>query len=94
MKETHIILDDPSLETNLVFIHVNYGYLPKTIEKLETQGLSLTTSIEIVKNVNDKLSSVSGKNGKEIQDKFKNVLDKNKGYEVLIKVFKFRQNCL
>jgi len=86
IKETQKILDDPSLETNLVFIHANYGYLPDTIEKLETQGLPLATSIEIVRNVCEKLSSVSGITGKLINDKFKNVLDKNKGFEVLQEV--------
>lgn len=74
------------METNLVFIHANYGYLPDTIEKLETQGLLLATSIEIVRNVCEKLSSVSGITGKLINDKFKNVLDKNKGFEVLQEV--------
>lgn len=83
IKETQKILDDPSLEANLVFIHANYGYLPDTIEKLETQGLPLATSIEIVRKVCDKLSSVSGITGKLINDKFKNVLDKNKGFEIL-----------
>jgi len=71
------------LETNLVFIHGNYGYLPDVIEKLETRGLSLTSSIEIVRKICEKLNSVSGITGKLINEKFKNVLDKNKGFEVL-----------
>lgn len=83
IKETQNILDDPLLETNLVFIHGNYGYLPDVIEKLETQGLSLTSSIEIVRKICEKLNSVSGITGKLINEKFKNVLDKNKGFEVL-----------
>jgi hypothetical protein len=84
------------LESNLVFIQANYGYLPDTIEKLEIQGLPLATSIDIFRNVYDKLSSVSGITGKLINDKFKNVLDKNKGFEVLQEVLKHiirRRNC-
>jgi hypothetical protein len=43
----------------------------------------LATNIEIVRHVCDKLSSVSRITSKLINDKFKNVLDKNKGFEVL-----------
>jgi hypothetical protein len=68
IKETQKILDDPLLETNLVFIHANYGYLFDITEKLETQELTLATSIEIVKNVCDKLHSVSGITRKLIND--------------------------
>jgi len=71
------------LETNLVYIHTNLGYLPDTIEKLENQGLPLATSIEIVRNFSDKLNSVSGNTGKLINEKFKNVLAKNKGFEFI-----------
>lgn len=76
-----ISMDDPLLEINLVFIHTNYEYLPD-IEKLETQGLTLATSVEIVRKVCDKLSSVSGITGELINNKFKNILDKNKRFVV------------
>ena len=71
------------METNLVYIHTNFGYLPDTIEKLENQGLPLATSIEIVRNVSDKLNSVSENTGTLINEKIKNVLAKNKGFEFI-----------
>lgn len=59
------------METNLAFNHAKYGYLSNVIKKLEKQGLLLETSIEIVRKVYDKLSSVSGITDKLINDKFK-----------------------
>lgn len=43
----------------------------------------MATSIEIVRKVCDKLNSVSGITGKLTNDEFKNVLDKNEGFEIL-----------
>jgi hypothetical protein len=83
IKEVQKILNNPSLETDLVYIHTNFGYLPDTIEKLENQGLPLATSIEIVRNISEKLNSVSGNTGMLINEKFKNVLAKNKGFEFI-----------
>jgi len=83
IKEAQKILNYPSSETNLVYIHTNFGYLPDIIEKLENQGLPLATSIEIVRNVSEKLNSVSGNTGMLINEKFKNVLSKNKGFEFI-----------
>jgi len=71
------------LEIEFIYIHTNFGYLPDTIEKLENQGLPLATSIEIVRNISDKLNSVSGHTGMLINEKFKNVLAKNKGFEFI-----------
>lgn len=36
------------MEPNLTFIHSNYGFLPSTITKLESQGISLTDSVTTV----------------------------------------------
>lgn len=83
IKETQQILADPSLVTNLVYIHTNYGYLPSEIEKLENQGLPLAASIEIARNICEKLNIVSGKTGEIINEKFKKVLGKNKGFKVI-----------
>lgn len=79
-------MDDSSLKTNLVYIYTNFGYLPDTIEKLENKGLPLPTSIKIVRNVSDKLYSVSGNTGEKlINDKFKNVLGKKKALNLFNK---------
>lgn len=71
IKETQQKFNDLYLETNLAFNHAKYGYLSDIIKKLEKQGFLLETSIEIVRKVYDKLSSVSGITGKLINDKFK-----------------------
>lgn len=40
IKEFQALLNEISMEPNLTFIHSNYGFLPSTITKLESQGVS------------------------------------------------------
>jgi len=39
------------METNLVFIHSNYGFIPAEITKHETQHVLLIEALSIVKKV-------------------------------------------
>ncbi|KAF0764342.1 Uncharacterized protein FWK35_00024147 [Aphis craccivora] len=75
-----------STSTDLVFIHSNYGFLPDAILKLENQGLSVIEAINIIKNVQNKLENVFCEIGISIHEKFKKVIEKNTGFETIIKI--------
>ncbi|XP_016655804.1 uncharacterized protein LOC107882241 isoform X1 [Acyrthosiphon pisum] len=70
----------PSIQSNLVYIVSNFGFLPDTITKLETRGVLLSKSVDIVNNIQIKLEECNGEIAKLILDKFNKVISKNKGW--------------
>lgn len=75
------LLADNSLEFNLAFIIANYGNLPKYITTIETFELLSADAIGIIEKVRNKIRIDQSKIGKTINQKFKNVIEKNKGYK-------------
>lgn len=53
------------METNLVFIYFNYGFISAEITKLETKHVPLIEAFSIVKNTEPKIEKNTG-NKKEI----------------------------
>ncbi|XP_025205679.1 uncharacterized protein LOC112601985 [Melanaphis sacchari] len=86
IREAKDIVSDRSVEMNLTFIHVNYGFLPTTITQLEKQKLPLHESIATVKSVENKLEHIIDEAGTAIKEKLKNVLEKNCGFNDLKKI--------
>ncbi|KAL4126569.1 hypothetical protein QTP88_010789 [Uroleucon formosanum] len=76
----------PSIQSNLVYIVSNFGFLPDTITKLETRGVLLSKSVDIVNNIQIKLEECNGEIAKLILDKFNKVISKNKGWENIKKI--------
>lgn len=64
------IMAEPNLGPNLIFIHSNFRCLPINITKLESSGLTLFESINVVNNTRETLKMANGKVGKEIYEKF------------------------
>jgi hypothetical protein len=60
IKKSQTLLNEISMEPNLTFIHLNYGFLPSTITKLESQRVSLTDSVSAVMFTKNKLEEVAG----------------------------------
>jgi hypothetical protein len=59
------LISKVQVEENLIFIHSNYGILYNFIATLETENLSLTDSIKIIENSQNKIYEVfSGTNTK------------------------------
>lgn len=79
---------EPNLGPNLTYIQSNFRCLPVNITKLESSGLALFESIEVVNNTRETLKMASGKIGKEINDKFQNVIEKNIGFKTLVQISK------
>jgi len=58
--------------------------------KLESSGLTLFESINIVNNTRETLKMANGKVGKEIYDKFENVIENNNGF--IAQIFKIHSD--
>jgi hypothetical protein len=59
---------------------INLSSLPVAIIKLETSGLALTESINIVATIKNIIKKLPSQIGKNVNLKFNNVLNKNKGF--------------
>lgn len=88
LQECKELLTSFELSQNLSFIKGNYGFVPDSILKLETQGMSLLESIGLINDFEASCKNVTGKIGTVVLKKFRNVIDKNSGYSVLQNVAK------
>ncbi|KAL4104508.1 hypothetical protein QTP88_019803 [Uroleucon formosanum] len=77
------LIADPDLELNLVFIKSYFGSLPNSITRLESSNICLADSIGIVEEQKNKIQLAKNIVGREIQHKFKTVLEKNSGYKTM-----------
>lgn len=82
IKETKKLFSNKQLPSQLAFISANYCIIAEAILQLENKELELVQSTKLIDNCFEKLSAVNGV-GKIIFDKFKYVLDKNKGFKTL-----------
>jgi hypothetical protein len=83
---------EPNLGPNLTLIQFNFRCLPVNITKLESSGLSLFESINVVNNTRETLKMANGKVRKEIYDKFQNVIEKNAGFKTLVHISKIHSD--
>jgi len=75
------LLDDPSLELNLIFIKVNYGKLQKYITTLEISDLLMTEAIGIITKAQNAIGIDNSSIGKLIKQKLNTVIEKNTGFK-------------
>ncbi|KAL4092433.1 hypothetical protein QTP88_026934 [Uroleucon formosanum] len=76
-------LDKPNLENNLAYIKSNFSILSVAIDKLQAKNLSLATSLNIIKDIEETLKTLNGEPYHPIYIKLKNVLEKNSGLSKL-----------
>jgi len=88
IQKCHTLLNDPSLEANLVYIQSNYGFLSVNITRLESSGQLLSEAISIVNNTTDNINKAGGQIGNEICSKFKTILEKNSGFKTVCQISK------
>lgn len=86
IKMAQKYIGQKNIKNQLVFIKSNFAFLPNTITSLEKQGLSLASSISLVEDARLRLTQIHGEHGMSIKTKIENVLNKNKGYQLLIKI--------
>jgi hypothetical protein len=79
---------EPEIACSTAYVRSNIGWIPDSIKKLETTGLSLQESMGFLENAEVKLSAVRGKIGEKDYRKFQAVSKRNPGYSTFIAVLK------
>ena len=78
-----LLLQKGTLASDLAFIHGYLNFLPDVIRKLEGRGLSLSTQIALVEDVQSKINSLPGDRGSLLKRKHTDVFSKNTGLRLL-----------
>lgn len=82
-----IILNNiEALPQDLAFVKANYGFINELLTKLETQGLELSESVELIQNLKTRINNIKGTTAERIKTKLGEVLRKNEGFNLLIKI--------
>lgn len=80
------LLKNPLVPKQLVFIKVNFSFLPDVITSLEKKNLSLIESTNFIATVSDKCNNVPGDIGLKIRKKLNTTLLKNEGFNEIREV--------
>ena len=77
-----------ALKTDLAFLSANFCFLSDIITKLEkSKQLLLAESLKEIDNIENKLNEICGSKAKIIKQKFLLCLNKNKGLQVICKIY-------
>ncbi|KAJ4438294.1 hypothetical protein ANN_14233 [Periplaneta americana] len=60
VREAQSAFSESKVQCQLAYIPSNFGFIADNIIKLETRGMPLNTSLDIVEDVKSKLSAVEG----------------------------------
>lgn len=83
------LLSNSTLQKDLCMIQMHYSWLPDSITKLESRGLSLNEAVKEMNEVERQVSLVPGPYGNQIREKVQFVLTKNAGFRKLKQVNNF-----
>jgi hypothetical protein len=61
VHESQNEFSNPKVACSIAYIRNNFGWLPQSIKHLDTQGLPLQESMDIMKNENEKFSVMKGR---------------------------------
>lgn len=85
IKECKEILKNTLIGQQLSYIKANFSYVPSSIENLEKRYMPLAESVKIINNFSKKTLEVQGSVGIIVNNKLKDILDKNQGFHTLAK---------
>jgi hypothetical protein len=77
---------DPKVVCSIAYIRSNFDWLPENIKHLETQGLPLQESMDIMKSVSEKHSVVKREAGESVSTQFQAALNRNSGFSIFTSV--------
>lgn len=83
VREAQTLFEDPLLAVEVQLIKTNFTFLARSIRKLETGGLPLLESLDVVNQVGEELAKITSPVGRHVSRKFEAVLQKNPGYSTL-----------
>jgi len=84
IKRSKNLVKSNAIPIHLSFIKSNLSFLPATIKKLEENAISLTSVIDLVKEVQGKLKDIPRKRRVSLRGKFQSVLACYPGFEVMV----------
>jgi hypothetical protein len=58
VRESQTAVSEPEIACSMAYVRSNFGWIPESIKKLETTGLSLQESMGILENAEVKLSAI------------------------------------
>lgn len=88
VRDAQSAFSDSEVQCQLAYIQSNFGFIADSILKLETRGMPLKKSLDIVEDVKSKLSAVEGTVGIEVMKKFESVMERNPGFSTMTAVCK------
>ena len=81
------MLAKPQIENQIAYITSNFVHLKFAILKLEEKGISLEESTKVLTELDDNLPIWGGGGvGGKVRSKFKDVIEKNKGFKILLSI--------
>lgn len=83
IRKSKKIFVSANIQKQLAFIKANFSCVVRGIKVLESKGLELNVSLEVIENVR---SNLSKNKKKEFLEKFERVLARNVGYQPLVKI--------
>ncbi len=88
ISECKELMEKESLKCDLAFIKCHLSFLPHSITRLETAGLSLLEAIGIIEDVKKRLDDLPDTKGKVFKEKMEQVLEKNSTFKTFQEVAK------
>jgi hypothetical protein len=79
------ILKNNKLEGNLVYINANFSFILRIIKCLEGK-IPLFESMILISEIKENFEQLDGKIGNIIKEKFNQLLNKNSGFEIMLKI--------
>lgn len=74
------------LKQELAFISANLHFIPNAIKKLETKGMPLSESTQIIQNISNDIEKLSGVYSAPLKSKFKGLIEKNEGFRDIMSI--------
>ena len=78
IRKAQKLLEDTNIIGNLSFIDAHYTFLSKSIEDLQQAGASLSQTLQILDNVEEKINLVGEDVGLRIKEKFVSIIQKKR----------------
>lgn len=86
LTELKRLFKNKEIKQQLSFLKTNYSFVSKTITQMEESNLPLTRSVQLIKQCEVAFENVAGKIGSKIFQKFRNVMEKNSGFQFVSQV--------
>lgn len=81
--------NDYNIKKHIAVITTHFSHIPASIKKLETQGLVLFESIQLMDTIRQQNSSLPEVFPNKLKKKFENILNNNPGFESLCQINSF-----